>query len=377
MTMWNITKKQWRGIAIRAIFMLGAALLLLHFLPRDKAALPRKENYAALMFQTMSTSASARLYHPDRDFDFEPAFETIRAEFRKACDIANFFDPESELSRLNREAFDKPFRCSDELWDLLMKARFYHEKTSGAFDITVSPLLELWGQYKRGRSIPLPSPEKIEEVRKKTGMKNLQFSEKDRTVRFLVPGMKLDLGGMAKGWALDRAAEALRKKHGIRKGFLNLGGNVLAFGGDFTAGVRNPFDGRKICAKVRISGDRALATSGSYERFTVIDGKEYGHIIDPATGRPSDRFFSATVIAETGLESDILSTSFYLRGPAMAEVFPGTPYLIVGRKESSPDETEILKSGADWEDAVPPRMPRNSDAGNQADQIDDIGSEKK
>lgn len=376
--MWNITKKQWRGIVIRALVMLGIALLVLKFIPNRTSPLPRKENYSVLMFQTMSTSASARLYHPDPKYDFEPAFETVRSEFRKVCEIADLFDPESELSRLNREAADKPFRCSEELWELLTKTRFYWEKTDGAFDITVAPLLDLWG-FHRKNGTTLPSPGKIREVLEKTGMDKIEFSETAHTVRFKVPGMKLDLGGIAKGWALDRAMKALVEKHGIRKGFLNLGGNVLAFGGDFTAGVRDPFDGRKICAKVRVSGVRAMATSGSYERFVVIDGKEYGHIIDPVSGRPSHDLFSATVIAGTGLESDALSTSFYLRGAAMAEKFPGTAYLLIGRKTSAPDETEAIFAGADWEIDLPLYVPGASVSGgvNQPDHIKDIGSEKE
>ena len=354
-------KKLFFRLTARGLILGLGMLLLIHFgLPGQRKDGDRNAGAFAsssgLLFTSMSTSASARLYSDRKKYDFEPAFETIRQEFRQVESVCNFFDPESELSRLNRTAADKPFVCSDELWSLLVTARDYAEKTSGAFDVTISPLLRLWGFYRKEGRIP-PDTE-LTQALERTGMEKVRFDEKNKSVFFTVRGMSIDLGGIAKGYALDRALESIRKKYPeIKAGFLDLGGNVLSFGATFQAAVRDPFSPNKTCAQIPIEGTRAVATSGAYERFVTIGGRRYGHILDPRTGKPAEGCFSATVVAASGLESDVLSTAFFVAGEGLAEKFPGVSLLILKPGRDDPGRLDCFQSGGPWTLDMPVRVP--------------------
>ena len=354
----HFDKKLFFRLTARGLILGLGMLLLIHFgFPGQKKDGVRKErsfiSSSGLLF---STSASARLYTNREKYDFEPAFETIRKEFRKVESMCNFFDPKSELSRLNRTAADKPFVCSDELWFLLVSARNYAEKTSGAFDVTISPLLELWGFYRREGEIPPDSA--LTQTMERTGMDKIRFDEKEKSVFFTVPGMSVNLGGIAKGYALDRALAALRKNHPeIEAGFLDLGGNVISFGATFRAAVRDPFSPKKICAQIPMEGTRAVATSGAYERFVTVNGRRYGHILDPRTGKPAEGCFSATVVAESGMESDILSTAFFVAGESLTEKFPGIAVLLLRPGREDPGRLDFYQSGAEWTLDLPVRVP--------------------
>ena len=357
----KIDRKLFFRLTARGLILGLGMLLLIHFgLPGHKRNDPRAPRSFAstsgLLFSTMSTTASARLCSDVKRYDFEPAFETIRAEFRAVEKLCSFFDPESELSRLNRTASEKPFVCSDELWSLLTAARDYTKKTGGAFDISVSPLLEVWGFYRReGR---LPPDSELASAMERTGMDKVRFNEAEKSVFFTIPGMGLNLGGIAKGYALDRALAALRKKFPeIKAGFLDLGGNVLSFGSTFQAAVRDPFSPGKICAQIPMEGTRAVATSGAYERFVTIDGRRYGHILDPRTGRPAEGCFSATVVTDSGLESDVLSTAFFVAGESLASSFPGVSVLLLRPGKADPGRLDYFSTGNDWTLDLPLRVP--------------------
>ena len=357
----QINKKLFFRMTARGLILGLGMLLLIHFgLPGQKGKKPGVEKTFAsssgLLFSSMSTTASARLYTDEKRYDFEPAFETIRTEFRNVESICSFFDPESELARLNRTAAEKPFVCSDDLWFLLTSARDYTKKTGGAFDVSVSPLLELWGFYrKEGR---LPPESALVSALERTGMDKVRFDEKEKSVFFTVPGMALNLGGIAKGYALDRALAALRKKHPeIKAGFLDLGGNVLSFGSTFQAAVRDPFSPGKICAQFPMEGTHAVATSGAYERFVTIDGRRYGHILDPRTGKPAESCFSATVVASTGLESDVLSTAFFVAGENLVNSFPLVSVLLLKPDRTDPGRLDCFQQGEGWTLDLPLRVP--------------------
>ena len=357
----NFDKNLFFRLTARSLILGLGMILLIHFgLPGQRKDGARKDkpfvSSSGLLFTSMSTSASARLYTNEKKYDFEPAFETIRQEFRNVEALCNFFDPESELSRLNKTAAVKPFVCSGDLWFLLTSARDYAQKTSGAFDVTVSPLMEIWGFYRKEGKIP-PDPA-LTQALERTGMDKVRFDEKNRSVFFTVPGMTIDLGVIAKGYALDRALAALRKKHPeIRAGFLDLGGNVLSFGAAFQAAVRDPFSPKKICARFPMEGTRAVATSGAYERFVTIGGRRYGHILDPRTGKPVDGCFSATVVASSGLESDALSTAFFVAGGSLAEKFPGTAVLLLRPGKEDPGRLDCFQTGGRWTLDLPVRVP--------------------
>ena len=266
-------------------------------------------------FPVMGTIAQLTFYAPQEKA--EAAFTAARTEFDRVLKIANLYDPQSELSQLNRTAYEKPFVCSDELWEILLASREAYQLSGGAFDISAKPLMNLWGFYRKKLPGKLPSPQERQEVMKKVGLDKIQFDDAAKSVRFTVPGMALDLGGVAKGYAVDRAARAMRQ-HGVVSGVIDLGGNLYL--GEpppgkeyFFIGIKDAGNKEKLGNTVLKLKNCAVSTSGDYERFTVIDGRKYGHIMDTATGLPCHRDFSATVTAPTALQADYLSTAFYLR----------------------------------------------------------------
>ncbi len=310
-----------------------------------------------IMFSTMSTFGTVSLAHQEKmtvSNALTAAHEAVR-EVEKTC---NIFDPESELSMLNATAADEPFACSDLLWDVLTRARAFWRDSGGVFDVTIDPLMKLWGFHSKRET--LPSADEIAEAKRLTGLDKVAFDDEKHTVKFTVPGMSINLGGIAKGYALDRAADAVRKL-GVKTGWIEIGGNILALpkksgGGKYAAGIKNPFHKEQLLGKTTLS-DAAISTSGNYERYVVIDGKQYTHIIDPATGLPVSGMDSVTVIAPTGVASDALSTSIFIAGPdavaGWTKQFPGLRVLIV---RGPADKPEILKYGKGWGE-IPSNLP--------------------
>lgn len=230
----------------------------------------------------------------------------------------SLYKPDSELCWVNAHAGERAVPVEPGLFDVLARARSVWQDTDGAFDVTVGPLLDCWGFF-RGRGT-VPPAEKIAEALERVGMAHVQLDPRERTVRFDRPGVKIDLGGIAKGFAVDRAAELLRESgvtqalvHGGRSTVYGLGSPPDAEG--WPVGVRHPYDPeRRLCA-VSLRG-RALSTSGTYEKFFEHEGVVYSHIIDPRTGRPVQGVLSATAVTESAMDSDALSTAFFVIGEA-------------------------------------------------------------
>ena len=338
-----------RNVAMAAV----VGIVLLYVSLHDS----RRPYNESIVFSTMSTVGSVNAGHKEKiavKNALAAAHEAIR-EVEKTC---NIFDPESELSRLNATAADEPFACGDLLWDVLVQARAFWRDSGGAFDVTIDPLMKLWGFHSKRET--LPSEAEIAEAKQLTGLDKVVFDDEKHTVKFTVPGMSINLGGIAKGYALDRAADALRK-NGITTGWIEIGGNILALpkksgGGKYAAGIRNPFHKDDLLGRTELR-DAAISTSGNYERYVVIDGKQYTHIIDPVTGLPVSGMDSVTVIAPTGVSSDALSTSIFIAGPdavaGWTKKFPGLRVLIV---RGPADKPEVLKFGKGWGD-VPSDLP--------------------
>lgn len=253
----------------------------------------------------------------------EEEAETIAtAAFRELHSIESnlsTWKERSELSRLNRDSNGKPLLASWELYILADSSLYFSERTFGAFDITTRPLVKLWGFL--GGTPTLPSDADIEEALKFVGSDKITLSKKVPRIA-LSPGAQIDLAGIAKGYAVDRCADIL-KDHGVTSALINLGGNIYAIGAPpgkdgWTIGIRNPIDTGKLIGSFMLKNE-AVATSGNYENFVEIDGKRYGHIIDPRTGRPVEHVLSVMVIASTALAADALSTGFFVLGPEKSE----------------------------------------------------------
>jgi len=197
----------------------------------------------------------------------------------------------------------------------------YNEETDGVFDVTVGPLLKLWGFY--GKKGGLPSPEEIRQSLDMVGMNRVELNRADRSVRFEKPGMRVDFGGIGKGLAVDRAAAVLQDK-GIHRGRVSGGTSSIIVwgeppqGGGWTIDIRDPYVSGDVArpplAKVVIH-DEALSTSSNSEKYIEMNGKKYGHIFDPRTGMPAEtNIVSATSIAPTGIESDAVTKAYFILG---------------------------------------------------------------
>jgi len=230
------------------------------------------------------------------------------------------FRKDSEWSRVNREAATRPVAVSGELFRLLTVCEDYSRASEGAFDITVGPLLKLWGFYKgSGR---LPHRSEIRNALARVGYRNLILDSKARTVRFKKPGMEIDPGGIGKGYAVDRMVRVL-KAGGIRSALISAGGSSI-FGLGSPPGeqgwrvrIRDPRSPSKTIEEILLR-DESMSTSGNYEKFFLAGGKRYSHLFDPRTGYPAEGVASVSVVAPRTLDSEAWTKPFFIMGPRWA-----------------------------------------------------------
>ncbi len=245
----------------------------------------------------------------------QAALDAFHEMYRIESVMSNWRDS-SEVSRLNHESRGRPLAVSPELFSIVDSSFYYSGKTFGAFDVTVRPLVVLWG-FEGGSARTIPSDEEIARARALVGYAQVALDKAASTIT-LPPGMEIDLAGIAKGYAVDRAIAVLRK-HGVSNAFVNIGGNIFAMGSapgksGWPIGIRDPRGGAETVGTLTLR-DQAVATSGNYENFVEIEGKRFGHLMDPRTGQPVSAILSVTVVAPTGLESDALSTGLFVLGP--------------------------------------------------------------
>lgn len=278
------------------------------------------EQKFSVSFPAMGTVASLTLYTDEGTF--AEALRIVREQFAFVTALADVRDPRSELSRLNKSAGKAPFVCSPAMWEILTESRLAYKLSGGAFDISVKPLLDHWGFFSKKKKIP--PAEDTEKIIKQTGLGKVIFDDSCRTVKFPGEGFAFDLGGIAKGYALERASEKVTEL-GITRGVIDLGGNLRLLpeappGKEFYAiGIRRPgVKGGGMPQILRLSGGVAVSSSGDYERYVVLEGKRFGHIIDPATGVPAPGRIAVTVVSDSGIRADWLSTAVYLRGEKLA-----------------------------------------------------------
>lgn len=266
----------------------------------------------------LGTACAITLYarSPEtRERAFQDAFNVI-TDIDRSMSV---FSDSSELSVLNRTAFRSPVSVSGDLLYILQKSREIAILTDGAFDMTTLPLFKLWGFFSAEHSVPKKID--IEQARTCVDYRNIQIMPYDDSQRawvsYMQEGMMIDLGGIAKGYACDRARRAL-ECHEITDALINIGGTIYGMGrsksGDlWRIGIRDPRDHSGL-KKVITLVDRAVSTSGDYEQFFMRDGKRYAHIIDPRSGYPVEDTVAVTVIAPSGLMADGLSTGIFVLG---------------------------------------------------------------
>lgn len=238
-------------------------------------------------------------------------------EARRLDQLLSNYRPESEWSKVNREAADHPVKLSDELFRLLSACVEYSRKSEGAFDISVGPLMKIWGFYKG--SGHLPHRAEVRTALAKVGYQHLQLDPQNRTIQFTEKGVEIDPGGIGKGYAVDRMADVLRQQ-GIHSALISAGSSsIYALGTppDEPKGwrieIRDPKIETKV-AQVLYLKDQSLSTSGNYEKFFRAEGRVYAHIMDPRTGFPAVGMLSASVVAPRTLDSEAWTKPYFIQG---------------------------------------------------------------
>jgi thiamine biosynthesis lipoprotein len=250
-------------------------------------------------------------------------------------DQLSVFRETSEICHINRTAGDRPVEVEPRLFELLQLAVRLYDETGGAFDLTSNPLWEVWGFARRAGRVP--NEDELADALQRVGTRWIGLDPEHKTIRFLKPGVRLNLGSIGKGYALDRSAETLLAA-GL-KNFLvhSSGSSVLVHGFEgpaeevsasgrcrgWAVGLRHPLRPDQRLGEIQLR-DRALSTSGSRAQSFVHQGRRYGHILDPRTGQPAADVVSATALAPTAAMADALSTAFYVMGADRAIEYCGS-----------------------------------------------------
>jgi FAD:protein FMN transferase len=247
----------------------------------------------------------------------EQAIDAVLDEMRHIDTTMSTYKPTSEVSQVNDKAADGPMHISKELFDLLTTARQYSEITDGAFDITYASVGYMYDFRKRVH----PDDAQIAKALPAVNYRHVILDPKNQTVQFSQKGVRIDLGGIAKGYSVDRGIEVL-KALGYTRAFVGAGGDSRIigdrFGKPWIVGIRDPMKGEgNVIARIPLV-DAAISTSGDYERFFDEDGVRYHHIIDPHTGHSASKVRSATVIGPYATRTDGLSKTAFVLGPDKA-----------------------------------------------------------
>jgi thiamine biosynthesis lipoprotein len=260
----------------------------------------------------MGTLVEITVSHSDPD-----TIQTVTTqafdEMKRIEQLMSTYLPDSEISRINRAAGKKAILVSPEVEEVIREGIYWSEQSGGAFDITVEPLVQLW-DFEGDNKI-IPGENTIRKTASLVNYKNIEI--KDHTVRLQNRGMAINVGGLAKGYAVDRAISILRGK--VSNGIVNAGGDLFAFGhknkkNSWNIGLQHPRKPQGLLAAFAVK-NQAVATSGDYQRYFIKDGVRYHHIFDSQTGRPARLMISATVITTEVMDADALATAVFVMGP--------------------------------------------------------------
>jgi thiamine biosynthesis lipoprotein len=264
----------------------------------------------------MGTRITVELWADDES-KANAAIDALLDEMRHIDDSMSTYKPTSEVSQVNAKAADGPMHISKELFDLLVTAKQYSVITDGAFDITYASVGYLYDFRKHVR----PDDAQIDKALPAVDYRHLLLDAKNQTVQFSQKGVRIDLGGIAKGYSVDRGIDVL-KARGFTRAYVSAGGDSRIigdrFGKPWMVGIRDPRKGEgEVITRIPLV-DAAISTSGDYERFFEENGVRYHHIIDPRTGHSASKVRSATVIGPYATRTDGLSKTAFVLGPEKA-----------------------------------------------------------
>ena len=311
-----------RRLLVASIFIIALFTLT--------ACTPQSKAYKDSRF-VMDTLIEITVYGPNGQEAVKEAF----GEFDRIQAIANQYDPDSQLSKVNQAAGMMPVVVDMDLIIMAEQSRKLAENMDDAFDVTIGPLTDLWGVGKKGDYVP--SDGEIAAVLPLVNYRLVQVDQVQRTIYLPQIGMKLDMGGIAKGYAVDKAIAKLKAK-GIRAALINAGGSIRVLGSKpdgtpWRIGVQDPRQIDGVLAKLALTQWDTMETSGDYQRFIMKDNVRYAHIIDPRTGKQPRELISVTIVMNDASAGDVFSTALFVlgleKGMALLKDFPGVEAIFV------------------------------------------------
>ena len=278
----------------------------------------------------MGTAIHVELWHTNKTIA-EKNIQHVFTEMQRIDSLMSPFKKNSELSLINNEAAKHPVKISTELYKLIQQSIKISKLSKGAFDITFASVGRLY-DYRKKIS---PSAKEISEKLNKINYKNIQLNKKNKTIFFTQKGTRIDLGGIAKGHAVDNAIKILQQ-HGISQAMVSAGGDTRIIGDKggrpWYVGIRHPRDKNKSAVVLPLS-QTAISTSGDYERYFIKDNVRHHHIIKPSTGDSARELRSVSILGEDSTTVDALSTTVFIlglnKGMKLISDLPNTEAIII------------------------------------------------
>ncbi len=309
----------------------------------------------------MGTEVSVYFWHDD-EAEGQAIVEEIFAEVDRINALMSTYVESSRISDINRRAADEPVFAGEELFQLIRRSLDISVLTRGAFDITYDSV----GQHYDFRERRRPDDATVEAERQHIDFRHVKLDPGRATVRFTEPGVRINLGGIAKGYVVERGVDILRR-HGVEDGVVTAGGDSRLLGDrggrPWMIGIRDPRREGEVAISVPLE-DEAISTSGDYERYFDEDGMRYHHIIQPSSGRPVEGVHSATVIGPDAVITDALSTSVFVmgvdRGLTLISTLPDYESIVIDAQGEIFYATGLADPGSDADDSplstVPPEI---------------------
>jgi thiamine biosynthesis lipoprotein len=314
------------------VYLLLLLFLSIIFIPHPSSSLP--SNLFKYHQVAMGTVVEITIVGEDEEAAKKAALQAFQ-EIKRIEQLMSPWIESSDVSRINQSSGKEWVKVSPETFKVIQKAKEISELSEGGFDITVGPLTQLWRMAREKKVLP-----PVEELKQKLDLVNFKNMMMDQEGKVFLKKreMAIDLGGIAKGYAGDRAFELLNSL-GYKNLIVNAGGDLRTGGlkvdQPWTIGIQDPRASQKMMARVSVS-DAAIATSGDYEKFFIYQGKRYHHIFNPRDGFPTEGCQSVTILCKEGMVADALATAVFVLGPekgyALCQKLEGVDCLIVGKE---------------------------------------------
>ena len=312
-------KSQFDILSLQKRVMLIAAALLL--LGCSKVL----DNDDIVVFQgsTMGTTYSIKVAGFPESVDLEQIQGEIEALLVRVNQSMSTYIPDSEISRINRSDGTAPIPVSSMMFDVLTESLRISVLSKGALDMTVAPLVNLWGFGADPKTTAIPDDQKIKSLLKQTGYKKIRVTGTPLTISKSHPKLTIDLSAIAKGYAVDQVSLLLESK-GLANYLVEIGGEIRTNGfkidqAPWIVGIERPVSGERVIQQVISIGNRSMATSGDYRNYFEENGKRFSHLIDPNSGRPIEhKLVSASVVHQSCMTADGFATAFMVMGTGSA-----------------------------------------------------------